>query len=127
MLEAGPDPGPLGSPDWPADLVDATTGPAPPSTGASTRWRPTRPTFKFERSRVIGGCSAHNGCGPDLGHRPRTTAGPSTPGWTTDELLPYFERATEQLQVRTYERDELTPWHRALTPGSRRACRCSAT
>jgi choline dehydrogenase len=114
VLEAGPDPGPLGSPDWPADLVDATR------LGHSNDWGfDSGDTYaepiRFERSRIIGGCSAHNGAVQTWGHRLDYDgwAEYAGPGWTTDELLPYFRRATEQLQVRTYERGELTPWQEA--------------
>jgi choline dehydrogenase len=115
VLEAGPDPGPLGSPDWPADLVDATR------LGTSFDWgfdsAATYPdqVVKFERSRVLGGCSAHNGAVQTWGHRADYDgwAEYAGPGWTADELLPYFARASEQLRVHTYERAELTPWQEA--------------
>lgn len=115
VLEAGPDPGPLGSPDWPADLVDATR------LGTSLDWGldsgSTYPdqVIKFERSRVLGGCSAHNGAVQTWGHRADYDgwAEYAGPGWATNELLPYFARATEQLKVHTYERAELTPYQEA--------------
>jgi choline dehydrogenase len=115
VLEAGPDPGPLGSPEWPADLVDATR------LGTSFDWGfdsgETYPdqVVRFERSRVLGGCSAHNGAVQTWGHR-RDYDGWAEfagPGWSGDELLPYFRRASEQLRVHTYERSELTPWQEA--------------
>ena len=119
VLEAGPDPGPLGSPDWPADLVDATR------LGTSFDWgfdsAETYPdqVVKFERSRVIGGCSAHNGAVQTWGHRADYDgwAEYAGPGWTTDELLPYFERATEQLKVHTYERARADPLAGGLAVG----------
>jgi len=112
LLEAGPDPGPLGSPDWPADLVDATR------LGHSLDWGfdsgETVPgqTLPLERSRVLGGCSAHNGAVQTWGHRLDYDgwAEYAGPGWEADTLLPLFERASEQQRVRTYERAELTPW-----------------
>jgi choline dehydrogenase len=114
VLEAGPDPGPLGSPDWPADLVDATR------LGHSNDWGfDSGDTYaepiRFERSRIIGGCSAHNGAVQTWGHRLDYDgwAEYAGPGWETDELLPYFHRATEQLKVHTYERADLTPWQEA--------------
>ena len=95
MLEAGPDPGPLGSPEWPADLVDATR------LGTSCDWGfdsgETYPEpIRFERSRIIGGCSTHNGAVQTWGHRLDYDgwAEYAGPGWNTDELLPYFHRAT---------------------------------
>ena len=100
VLEAGPDPGPLGSPDWPADLVDATR------LGHSNDWGfdsgdTYREPIRFERSRIIGGCSAHNGAVQTWGHRLDYDgwAEYAGPGWETDELLPYFHRATEQLHI----------------------------
>ncbi len=115
VLEAGPDPGPLGSPEWPADLVDATR------LGSSFDWgldsTDTYPdqVVKFERARVLGGCSTHNGAVQIWGHRADYDgwASYAGPGWATDDLLPHFERATEKLRVRTYDRGELTPWQEA--------------
>lgn len=112
VLEAGPDPGPLGSPAWPADLVDATR------LGTSLDWGfdsgDTYPDqlVRFERSRVLGGCSAHNGAVQTWGHRRDYDAWAeyAGPGWSADDLLPHFHRASEQLRVHTYTRAELTPW-----------------
>jgi choline dehydrogenase len=61
VLEAGPDYGTLSGGGWPDELLDARTLPAlhdwgyvgPGATGQ---------VLRFERARVIGGCSAHNGC-----------------------------------------------------------------
>jgi choline dehydrogenase len=110
VLEAGPDPGPFGDPRWPADLVDATR------LGTSYDWGfdsgATYPdqVVGFERARVIGGCSAHNGAVQTWGHR--SDYGWAD-GWSADDLLPHFRRASEVLKVRTYAVDELTPWQRA--------------
>ena len=112
VLEAGPDPGPFGDPRWPADLVDATR------LGTSYDWGFDSGTtyddqlVRFERARVLGGCSAHNGAVQTWGHR-RDYDDWGVPGWTADDLLPHFARASEQLRVRTYEVGELTPWQRA--------------
>jgi choline dehydrogenase len=112
VLEAGPDPGPLGDPRWPADLVDATR------LGTSYDWGfdsgTTYPDqlVRFERARVLGGCSAHNGAVQTWGHR-RDYDDWGIPGWTADDLWPHFARASEQLRIRTYEVGELTPWQRA--------------
>ncbi|EHN11930.1 Choline dehydrogenase [Patulibacter medicamentivorans] len=115
LLEAGPDPGPLGDPRWPADLVDATR------LGHSCDWGfdsgdsyPDQ-TIRFERSRILGGCSTHNGAVQTWGHRRDYDdwAAAGNPGWATDDLLPLFRRASEQLRVTTYAIDELTPWQEA--------------
>jgi len=115
VLEAGPDPGPLGDPRWPQDLLDARR------LGHSCDWGfdsgdtlPGEP-MRFERSRVIGGCSTHNGAVQTWGHRLDYDgwAALGLPGWSSDELRPLFERAATQLRVRTYPLGELTPWQRA--------------
>jgi choline dehydrogenase len=115
VLEAGPDPGPFGDPRWPPDLLDAIR------LGTSYDWGfdsgSTYPNqvVRFERARVLGGCSAHNGCAQTWGHRLDydAWAAVGNPGWATDDLIPLFERASAQLRVRTYEAGELTPWQRA--------------
>jgi len=115
LLEAGPDPGPFGDPRWPADLVDARR------LGTSYDWGfdsgDTYPdqVVRFERARVLGGCSAHNGAVQTWGHRSDYDgwAALGNPGWGTEDLLPHFRRASETLRVRTYEVGELTPWQRA--------------
>jgi choline dehydrogenase len=115
LLEAGPDPGPLGDPRWPADLLDATR------LGTSYDWGydsgdtyPGR-RVRFERARVLGGCSAHNGAVQTWGHRADYDgwAALGNPGWSADELAPLFARADEQQRVWTYTPGELTPYQRA--------------
>jgi choline dehydrogenase len=115
VLEAGPDPGPFGDRRWPADLVDATR------LGTSYDWGfDSGATYdgqlvRFERARVLGGCSAHNGAVQTWGHRSDYDewAGLGNSGWAADDLLPLFQRASETLRVRTYDVGELTPWQRA--------------
>lgn len=115
VLEAGPDPGPLGDPRWPEDLLDARR------LGHSCDWGfdsgdtlPGEP-MRFERSRVLGGCSTHNGAVQTWGHRLDYDgwAALGLPGWSAAELAPLFARASDQLRVRTYDHAELTPWQRA--------------
>jgi choline dehydrogenase len=115
LLEAGPDPGPLGDPRWPADLLDATR------LGSSYDWgfdsADTYPdqVVRFERSRVLGGCSAHNGAVQTWGNRLDYDGWASVggPGWSADALLPLFESSTERQRVWTYDVAELTPWQAA--------------
>lgn len=112
VLEAGPDPGPFGDPRWPADLVDATRLGTSYDWGFDSGATYADQVVRFERARVIGGCSAHNGAVQTWGHR-RDYDDWGIPGWTADDLLPHFRRASETLRVRTYEVGELTPWQRA--------------
>lgn len=115
VLEAGPDPGPLGDPRWPADLVDAVR------LGTSFDWGfDSADTYadqlvRFERARVLGGCSAHNGTVQTWGHRDDYDewADELGPAWSTDSLRPLFGSASERLRVWTYPPAELTPWQAA--------------
>ncbi|MCU1527020.1 MAG: family oxidoreductase [Frondihabitans sp.] len=114
LLEAGPDFGPFGSPEWPSDLLDATR------LGHSNDWGydsgdtlPER--VGFERARAIGGCSDFNGTTQTWGHRADYDgwAAAGNDGWSTDELLPLFDLGTETMRVKRYRASELTPWQNA--------------
>lgn len=114
VLEAGPDFGPFGSPDWPADMLDATR------LAHSNDWGydsgdtlPVR--VGFDRARAIGGCSDVNGTTQTWGHRRDydSWVEAGNDGWSADELLPLFERATERMRVKRYVESELTPWQYA--------------
>lgn len=117
LLEAGPDYGPLGSGRWPADLLDARR------LGLSHDWgyeglaHPTHgmPT-PFNRARVIGGCSAHNGCVALVGHRRDYDhwAEIGNQGWDWESVAPSFERAKRSLRVRLVDDTELTPFQAAF-------------
>ena len=115
VLESGPDYGPFGSGRWPADLLDAR------ALGYSHDWEyASGETYadrvvKFERAKVIGGCSAHNGCAAIWGSRVDydSWAARGLDGWSTDDLLPLFARAVERLRVRRYTPEETTPFQQA--------------
>ena len=64
LVEAGPDYGPFTSGRWPAELLDAAALATTHDWGyhSGERW-------VFERARVLGGCSAHNGAIAAVGHR----------------------------------------------------------
>ncbi|MGH2533392.1 MAG: GMC family oxidoreductase [Thermomicrobiales bacterium] len=115
VLEAGPDYGPLAANGWPAELKDA-------SRLADTHdWAfdsgscyPDR-TVLFQRARVIGGCSAHNGCAAIWGSRLDydAWAAAGNTGWATDNLVPLFHSANQRLRVRQPGPDEITPFQQA--------------
>ncbi len=115
VLEAGPDYGPFASGQWPAELLDAR------ALGYTHDWRyASGDTYSgrvvnFERAKVIGGCSAHNGCAAIWGNRIDYDEWENTGlhGWSTAELLPVFARANERLRVRQYAPDEVTPFQQA--------------
>src|SRR5579884_899792 len=117
VLEAGPDYGPFGDGGWPEDLLDArclATGGH--DWGYRSGARYGRRELPLERARVIGGCSAHNGCAAVWGHRLDYEGWErrGNPGWGADALRPYFAAADERLRVRTPERAELGPFHEAV-------------
>ncbi|MGD9995760.1 MAG: GMC family oxidoreductase [Ilumatobacteraceae bacterium] len=104
LVEAGPDYGPFGDPRWPFELVDAR------KLAITHDWGYATPPWTFERARVIGGCSAHNGAIAAVGHRSDYDSW-GLPGWTGDDVEPVFRRVVEMMRVRTYGRDEAVPYH----------------
>jgi len=115
VLEAGPDYGPFGEGGWPGDLLDARAlGYTHDWNYASGDTYPNR-VVNFERARVIGGCSSHNGCAAIWGNRVDydAWADMGLAGWSSAELLPIFARANERLRVRRYTQHEVTPFQQA--------------
>ena len=116
VLEAGPDFGPFSGGGWPADLLDAR------ALGYTHDWRYTSgDTYasrivNFERAKVIGGCSSHNGCAAIWGSRVDYDGWADTglDGWSSAELLPLFARAAERMRVRRYTEQEITPFQQAI-------------
>jgi choline dehydrogenase len=110
LLEAGPDYGPFARNGWPADLLDAHALATSHDWGYGSGPVPGRQSWTFERARVLGGCSSHNGAIAAVGHSSDYNSW-DLPGWTTDELRPLFATALEKMRVRTYEIDEVGPFH----------------
>ena len=117
VLEAGPDYGSRDSGRWPADLLDGGALVSSHSWGYDTgRLHPLRGTVELPRARVIGGCSAHNGCIAAVGCAEDYDGWARIAGdarWSADALRPLFARALERLHVRYYGEDEVGPFHRA--------------
>ena len=115
LIESGPDYGAFAEGHWPHPLLDARSLPAGHDwnyvNGASTG----RPGHLLERARVIGGCSSHNGCAAIWGSRVDYDgwAALGNPGWSADELLPFFKLANETLRVKRISSSEITPWQQA--------------
>jgi choline dehydrogenase len=117
LIEAGPDYGPFSTHigKWPSDLIDAhalalshdwgyNSGPiAGPIAG--------REPWSFERAKVIGGCSSHNGAIAAVGHS-SDYDGWGYNEWKTDALRPLFSTALQKMRVRTYTDDEAGPFHK---------------
>jgi choline dehydrogenase len=116
LIEAGPDYGAWQSGNWPDDLLDAAALPLDShdwgyqGTGAGAQALP------YERAKVLGGCSAHNGCTQTVGWQGDYDrwAAQGCPGWDAASLTVDFERASAALQLRTYAENEIQPFHRAF-------------
>ncbi len=114
LLEAGPDYGPFAAGRWPVELTSAATIPATHDWGYHSGDQYAPRVVAFQRARVIGGCSSHNGCAAIWGSRLDYDgwAALGNPGWSTDELRPLFRAASERLRVRIPEPEEITPFQR---------------
>jgi choline dehydrogenase len=112
LLEAGPDYGSFEDGRWPADLTDARAIPTSHDWGYSSGGQYGRRVLKFDRARVMGGCSSHNGCAAIWGSRLDYDhwAELGNPGWSTEDLLALFRAGSERLRVRIPPRHEITPY-----------------
>ena len=115
LVEAGPDYGARSSGDWPADLLDGGALVTSHDWGYASGELPGREPITFPRARVIGGCSAHNGCVVAVGCPADYDGWAATTGdprWSADAIRPALARALQRLTVRTYADDEVGPFHR---------------
>ena len=123
LLEAGPDYGAYGAGRWPAELLDARALPVSHDWGydSADTWAHRR--LAFERARVVGGCSAHNGCAEIWGSRLDYDGWVElgNPGWSTDELLPLFHAGAARLRVRRTATADVTPFQFACLQAAPRA------
>ena len=108
LIEAGPDYGSYAEGRWPKDLLYANELATSHDWGLPGGW----PSW---RAKVVGGCSAHNGCfiawGTPADFDEWAQAG--DPGWSYDALEPYRRRSQEMLRVRPSRVDDLEPFMRA--------------
>lgn len=116
LLEAGPDYGPFDGGRWPFELVSSETIPTTHDWGYAAE---DGRELAFERAKVIGGCSAHNGCTVSWGHR-ADYDGWGLSGWMADELAPLFAEVSKRMRVRRFADDELTPFHAAFIAAGER-------
>jgi choline dehydrogenase len=114
LLEAGPDYGSFADGRWPAELIYAGAIPTTHDWGYDSGRQYASRVITFERARVIGGCSSHNGCAAIWGSSVDYDgwAALGNPGWSTDDLRPLFRAASERLRVRIPEPGEVTPFQR---------------
>ena len=115
LIEAGPDYGNRTSGRWPSDLLDASTLPTSHDWGYRGPAAGER-ALAFDRARVMGGCSTHNGCTQSWGWSGDYDRWAATglSGWAAADLLPHFDSATERMRVHRFEEFEVQPFHRAF-------------
>ena len=110
LLEAGPDYGPFGSSMWPTDLLNAHMLALSHDWGYGSGPVEGRAPWTFERAKVIGGCSAHNGAIAAVGHT-ADYDGWDLPLWRTEMVRPVFATVLGRMRVRTYTDEEAGPFH----------------
>ncbi|NMO04412.1 GMC family oxidoreductase [Gordonia sp. TBRC 11910] len=113
LVEAGPDYGARESGDWPADMLSAKAIPL------SHDWKLTDDAgteLDLPRARIIGGCSAHNGCTAARSAREDYDgwAEAGNPGWQAELVEPMLDWVHESLRVRRYRTEELTSAQKAF-------------
>jgi len=115
VLEAGPDFGVADSGRWPADLKNASALGVSCEGGYDSEATYPDRIVPFERAKVMGGCSSHNGCAAIWGSRLDYDgwAAMGLPGWSTNELLPLFREANRRMRVTTYRPGQITPFQQA--------------
>ena len=115
LLEAGPDYGPLAAGRWPQELREGRVLASTHDWSFTSAAAHGQPNHALQRAKVIGGCSAHNGCIAIWGHRADYVgwADAGNDGWSADDVLPYFQRAAARLCVREFAPEEVTPFHGA--------------
>jgi choline dehydrogenase len=113
LIEAGPDYGPYAEGRWPGDLLNAHELAVSHAWGIEGGW----PSW---RARVLGGCSAHNGCfvvwGPPADYDEWAQTG--DPGWSHAALDPYRRRCEQALRARPSRVEDLEPFNRAGLEGA---------
>ena len=110
LIEAGPDYGARTAGKWPSELLDAAMIATSHDWGYGSGPVAGREPWTFERARVIGGCSSHNGAIAAVGHRTDYDSW-NLEGWSTGDLRPHFSTALAKMCVRTYLTSEAGPFH----------------
>ncbi|MEO1190630.1 MAG: GMC family oxidoreductase [Pseudomonadota bacterium] len=116
LVEAGPDYGPFDAHRWPAELLDSRRLASSHDWGLAEASVAPR-HLALERARVLGGCSAHNGCaiirGPASDYQ-RWAEVTGDPHWLPDALEEDFSAVEAALEVRQLPMAEVTPFQRDL-------------
>jgi choline dehydrogenase len=104
LVEAGPDYGPFGDTRWAPELVDARL------LATTHDWGYGQGRWLWQRAKVIGGCSSHNGAIAAVGHRTDYDRW-GLQRWDGAAVAPVFAKVVKHMQVRAYTPDEVIPFH----------------
>jgi len=116
LVEAGPDYGARSVGAWPADLLDGGALATSHDWGYVSGALAGREPLPFQRARVIGGCSSHNGCVVAVGcpeDYDRWAALADDVRWSAAAVRAPLARALQRMRVRVYREEEVGPAHRA--------------
>ncbi len=115
LLEAGPDYGPRAGNRWPPELLQGRVVARTHDWSYTSAAANGQPDHVLQRAKVVGGCSAHNGCIAIWGSRADYDgwAAAGNTGWSAADVLPAFRRAMSRLRVREFTAEETTPFHGA--------------
>ena len=110
LLEAGPDYGLFEGGNWPRELLDARAIPLSHDWGLNSGAVYPDRVIEFPRARVMGGCSAHNGCTASVGARADYDGweAAGNEGWGAASLAPLLDLMRKRFRVRTLTVGELT-------------------
>jgi choline dehydrogenase len=116
LVDAGPDYGAFSDGNWPSDMLDARAIPLSHDYDLTTHATVGDGILDLPRARIVGGCSAHNGCTASLGARYDYDhwAELGNAGWSADDVEPLLHWVHDRFLVRRYEMAELTPPQRAF-------------
>ena len=116
LVEAGSDYGPADSGSWPVDMLDARSIPLSHDYDLKTSRSSGTGTLDVPRARIVGGCSAHNGCTVSVGARADYDDWGSrgNPSWFSANVEPILGWVHDRFRVHRYQMDELTPPQRAF-------------
>jgi choline dehydrogenase len=116
LVDAGPDYGAFSDGNWPADMLDARAIPLSHDYDLTTHATVGDGNLDLPRARIVGGCSAHNGCTASLGARYDYDhwAALGNAGWSADDVEPLLHWVHDRFRVRRYQMAELTPPQRAF-------------
>jgi choline dehydrogenase len=120
LVDAGPDYGAADSGNWPDDMLDGRSIPLSHDYDLKTSRSSGTGVLDLPRAKIVGGCSAHNGCTVSVGAREDYDewARLGNPSWSADRVEGILDWVHERFRTRRYAMAELTsPQHAFVEAG----------